>query len=133
MPVQAQSAPVDLPKEIVNSHVVEQIETLFFAVIRLHRPNSNQFKTNEDAQRGKTTNQRCAGHHQACNERSDSALLGSIDQSIPSKNIEVRHAVHMSRVDLSRERVDEVVLDEERVPGVDEINGDIVADLKVTI
>ena len=39
----------------------------------------------------------------------------------------------MSRVDLSRERVDEVVLDEERVPGVDEINGDIVADLKVTI
>ena len=30
---------------------------------------------------------------------------------------------YMSRVDLSSERVDEVVLDEERVPGVDEING----------
>ena len=105
---------------------------MFFAVVRLHRPNSNQFKTNEDAQRGKTTNQRCARHHQARNERSDSALLDSIDLSIPSKNVEVRHAVHMSRVDLSSERV-EVVLDEERVPGVDEINGDIVADLKVTI
>ena len=39
----------------------------------------------------------------------------------------------MSRVDLSSERVDEVVLDEERIPGVDEIDGEIVADLKVAI
>jgi len=39
----------------------------------------------------------------------------------------------MSRVDLSSGRVEEVVLDEEHVLGVGEINGDIVADLKVTI
>ena len=39
----------------------------------------------------------------------------------------------MSRVDLSGGRVEEVVLDEERVPGVDEIDREIVANLKVTI
>jgi len=39
----------------------------------------------------------------------------------------------MSRVDLSSERIDEVVLNEERVPGVDEVDRDIVWDLKNTI
>jgi len=39
----------------------------------------------------------------------------------------------MSRVDLSGERVDEVVLNEKRIPGVDKVDGDIVPDLKVTI
>ena len=39
----------------------------------------------------------------------------------------------MSRVDLSSERIDEVVLDEERVPGIDEVDRDIVWDLKTTI
>ena len=39
----------------------------------------------------------------------------------------------MSRVNLSSERVDEVVLDEKGVPGVDEVDGGIVSDLKVTV
>ena len=125
---------VDLPKEIVGSRAVEQIKTLFFAIINLHRPISHRFKTGEDAQQGKKkTNQRCTGHYQARDERSDSALLRSVDQSIPPENIEVGHAVQMSRVDLSSERIDEVVLNEERVPGVDEVDRDIVWDLKNTI
>ena len=49
------------------------------------------------------------------------------------KNVEVGHAIHMSRVNLSGGRVEDVVLDEERVPGVYEIDREIVADLKVTI
>jgi len=39
----------------------------------------------------------------------------------------------MSRVDLSGERVDEVVLNEKCIPGVDKVDGDIVPDLKVAI
>jgi len=131
--VQARLTPIDLPEEIVGSRVVEQIETLFFAVIKLRRPISHLFKTSGNAQRGERTNQRCTGHYQACDERSDSALLRSVDQSIPPKNIEVGHAVHMSRVDLSSGRIDEVILDEERIPGVDEIDREIIPDLKVTI
>ena len=37
----------------------------------------------------------------------------------------------MSRVDLPSERIDKVVLDEEHVPGVDEINRGVVPDLKI--
>lgn len=39
----------------------------------------------------------------------------------------------MSRVDLSSVRVEEIVLDEERVPGIDKVNRGIVSDLKVTV
>ena len=39
----------------------------------------------------------------------------------------------MSRVDLSGERVDEIILNENDVPGVDEVDGGIVPDLEVTI
>ena len=39
----------------------------------------------------------------------------------------------MPRVDLSRTSIDEIVLDEERVPGIDKIDGGIVSDLKVTV
>ena len=39
----------------------------------------------------------------------------------------------MSRIDLPSVRVDEIVLNKERVPGVDEVNGGIITDLKVTI
>ena len=39
----------------------------------------------------------------------------------------------MSRVDLSSGRVEEVILDKERVPGVHEIDRETVADLEVTI
>jgi len=51
--LQARSMLVDLPKEIVGSRAVEQIKTLFFAIINLHRPISHRFKTGEDAQQGK--------------------------------------------------------------------------------
>ena len=53
MSVQARSAHVSLPKEIVSSRVVEHIETLFFAVIKLDRSISHQLKTGEDTQQGK--------------------------------------------------------------------------------
>ena len=39
----------------------------------------------------------------------------------------------MSRVNLTGKRVDEIVLDEQRVPSVDEVDGDIVPDLEVTV
>ena len=39
----------------------------------------------------------------------------------------------MSRVNLSGERVNEIVLNEKDVPGVDEVDGGIVPDLEVTI
>ena len=39
----------------------------------------------------------------------------------------------MPRVDLSRASIDEIVLDEECVPGIDKIDGCIVSDLKVTV
>ena len=39
----------------------------------------------------------------------------------------------MPRVDLASERVDEIVLDKKGIPGVDEVDRDIVPDLKVTV
>jgi len=52
--VEAQSAHVDLPKEVVSSRVVEHIEDL---VLRRNKagqtPTDHQFKTGEDAQQGK--------------------------------------------------------------------------------
>ena len=39
----------------------------------------------------------------------------------------------MPRVDLSGECIDKVVLSEKRVPGVDEVDGGIVPDLKITV
>lgn len=39
----------------------------------------------------------------------------------------------MPRVDLPGTSIDEIVLDEERVPGIDKIDGGIVSDLKVTV
>ena len=39
----------------------------------------------------------------------------------------------MPRVDFSGERVDEIVLDEKGVPGVDEVDRDIIPDLKITV
>lgn len=39
----------------------------------------------------------------------------------------------MPRVDLPSEGIDEVVLDEKRVPSVDEVDREIVPDLEVTI
>ena len=58
--MQAQSAHADLPKEIVSSRVVEHVETLFFAVIKLYRPISHKFKTSGDARRGEEKLTRCA-------------------------------------------------------------------------
>lgn len=131
--MQVWSAPGDLPVEIIGSTVVEQIEALFFAVVNLHRPISDQFKVDDDAQQGKKTNERCTREHQTCNKHSDGAPLRSVDKTIPPKNIEVGQAVQMSRVDISSEGVDKVVLDEERVPGINEVDREIVPDLKITI
>lgn len=39
----------------------------------------------------------------------------------------------MSRIDLSGERIDEIVLDEKGVPGVNKVDRDIVPDSKVTV
>ena len=39
----------------------------------------------------------------------------------------------MLRVDLSSEGVDEIVLNEKRVPTIDEVSREIVSDFKVTI
>jgi len=39
----------------------------------------------------------------------------------------------MSRVDLSSERVDEIVLNEKGVPRIDEVDGDIISDLEIPI
>jgi len=39
----------------------------------------------------------------------------------------------MSRVDLSSERIDEIVLDKKRIPGVDKVDRDVLTDLKVTV
>ena len=39
----------------------------------------------------------------------------------------------MSRVDLSGERIDKIVLNGEGVPCVDEVDGNIVSDLEITI
>ena len=39
----------------------------------------------------------------------------------------------MPRVDLASERVDEIVLDEKGIPGVDKVDRDVVPDLKVTV
>ena len=79
------------------------------------------------------TDQRCTREHQTANERSKSAPLCSIDQSIPPEDIEVGRAVQMPRVNAAGERIDKIVLNEKGIPGVDEGYGDIVSDLKVTI
>lgn len=39
----------------------------------------------------------------------------------------------MSRVDLSSAHIDEIVLNEEGVPGIDEVYGKIVSDFKITV
>ena len=39
----------------------------------------------------------------------------------------------MPRIDLSGVRVEEIVLNEKGVPGVDEVHGSVVSDLKVTV
>ena len=122
----------DLPEEVVSGGIVEQIEGLLFAKVNLHRTVASVYIKLVYSTGGKT-DQRCTGDHQTRDEESEGAPLCSVDQSIPSEDIEVGHAVHMSRINLSSERVDEVVLDEKGVPGVDEVDGGIVSDLKVTV
>lgn len=39
----------------------------------------------------------------------------------------------MSRVNLSSVRINEIVLNEESVPGIDKVDGEIVSDLKVAV
>lgn len=39
----------------------------------------------------------------------------------------------MSGVDLSSERINEIVLDEEGVPSIDKVDGEIISDLKVAV
>ena len=59
--------------------------------------------------------------------------MSTVDQPIPPEDIEVGHSVHVPRVNLSSERVDEIVLNEKGIPCVDEVDGDIVSDLEVTV
>ena len=130
--IQGWSGLCDLPEEVVSSGVIEQVKPLLLAVVKLHRPATSVHNKYEDSTREKT-DQRRTGHQQTRDKRSNSALLSSIDQTIPPEDIEVGHSVHVPRVDLSGARVDEIVLDEEGVPGVDEVDRDIISDLEVTV
>jgi hypothetical protein len=130
--IQDRSGLGDLPEEVVSSGVVEQVKPLLLAVVKLHRPATSVHNKCEDSIREKTDQWR-TGHQQTRDKRSNSALLSSIDQSIPPEDIEVGHSVHVPRVDLSGARIDEVVLNEEGVPGVDEVERDIIPDLEVTV
>ena len=65
-----------LPEEIVGSGVIEQIEPLFLTVVELHTGPISYASRNE--QKEKKTDQRCAGHQQAREERPNGALLRSI-------------------------------------------------------
>ena len=47
-----------------------------------------------------------------------------MDQTIPPEDIEVRQAIQMSQINLSGERIDEVVLNEDGVPGANEVGGE---------
>ena len=74
---QALSAPGDLPEEIIRRGVVEQIEALLFAVVKLCQVPS---VIGSNRKRCLTeTDQRCTGHQQARDKRSDGALLRSVD------------------------------------------------------
>lgn len=73
-------------------------------------------------------------HNQTYNKEPKGTLLRLVHQSIPSKNIKVLHPIQMSGVNLSSRRVEEIVLWEECIPGIDKVNWDTFkSDLKVTI
>jgi hypothetical protein len=79
------------------------------------------------------TDQGRARHRQTGDKHSKSAPLSSIDQPIPSEDIKVAQTIQMSRVNLSGTGIEQIVGNEERVPGVDEINRGILSNLKIAI
>jgi hypothetical protein len=130
--IQDRSRLGNLPEEVVSSGVVEQVKPLLLVVVKLYRPATSVHNKREDSTREKA-DQRRTGHRQTRDKRSNSTLLSSIDQTVPPEDIEVGHSVHVPRVDLSGACIDEIILNEECVPGVDEVERDTIPDLEVTV
>lgn len=83
--------------------------------------------------RNKDTYKGNPGHQQRGNECSENAPLGPIVETVPSENIEIAGPVHVTGIDLPSECIDEIVIHKHLVPCADEIYGDIIGDLEVSV
>ena len=81
----------------------------------------------------KNTYERNTWHQQGGNEGPENTPLSPIVQTVPPEHIEIARPVHVTGVDLSSERVDEIVINKHLIPRADEIHIDIVCDLQVTV
>ena len=81
----------------------------------------------------KNTYGRNTWHQQGGNKGSENTPLSPIVQTVPPEHVEIARPVHVTGVDLSGERVDEIIINKHLIPCVDEIHINIICDLQVTV
>ncbi len=79
------------------------------------------------------TYQRNTGHHERGDECTEHELLCAVDERRPAEHIKIGNTKHVPRIYQAGLMVEEVVVDENLIPGGDKVDIDIECDLQIAI